>query len=134
MTNASIHAAERSIHVVHALIQTIFADARTPALAAIDQLMPAFAEDFSMVTTAGAVVRLPQVAAMFHQAAAGRPGLRIEVSDVEPVWQAGTSVALRYKETHHLNGTSSARWATAILDCADALVRWRYLHETALNP
>lgn len=134
MNNPSILAAERSIHAVHELIQTVFAGDPSTAAAAIAKLMPAFAKDFSMVTTAGAVVRLPQVAHMFNQAAAGRPGLRIEVTDVEPVWQAGTSIALRYKETHHLNGTSTARWATAILDCADSFVRWRYLHETALNP
>ncbi|WP_312459045.1 DUF4440 domain-containing protein [Comamonas sp.] len=126
-------AAERSVHAVHELIQTIFAGEPGMARAAMGQLMPVFAEGFSMVTTAGAVVQLPQVAAMFQQAAGGRPGLRIEISDVATVWQAASSVALRYKETHHLNGTSTARWATAIVDCADGDVRWHSLHETALS-
>ncbi|WP_312525637.1 DUF4440 domain-containing protein [Comamonas sp.] len=126
-------AAERSVHAVHELIQTIFAGEPGMARAAMGQLMPVFAEGFSMVTTAGAVVQLPQVAAMFQQAAGGRPGLRIEISEVATVWQAASSVALRYKETHHLNGTSTARWATAIVDCADGDVRWHSLHETALS-
>ncbi len=126
-------AAERSIHAVHELIQTIFAGEPGMARAAMGQLMPVFAEAFSMVTTAGAVVQLPQVAAMFQQAAGGRPGLRIEISEVATVWQAASSVALRYKETHHLDGSATARWATAIVDCADGDVRWHSLHETALS-
>ncbi|WP_423935888.1 DUF4440 domain-containing protein [Comamonas sp. 23] len=133
MNNPYTQAAERSVYDVHELIQTIFAGAPGMARAAIDQLMPVFAEGFSMVTTAGAVVQLPQVAAMFQQAAAGRPGLRIEISEVSSVWQAASSVALRYQETHHLNGTAMVRWATAIVDCADGAVRWQYLHETALG-
>jgi hypothetical protein len=97
-------AAERSVHAVHELIQTIFAG--EPGLAR---------------------------ATMGQQAAGGRPGLRIEISEVATVWQAASSVALRYKETHHLDGSATARWATAIVDCADGDVRWHYLHETALS-
>ncbi|GAB2823081.1 DUF4440 domain-containing protein [Comamonas piscis] len=132
MNKTYTQAAERSVHEVHELIQTIFAGEPGMARAAMGQLMPVFAEGFSMVTTAGAVVRLPQVAAMFQQSVGGRPGLRIEIGEVETVWQTGSSVALRYQETHHLNGTATARWATAIVDCANGVLRWRCLHETAL--
>lgn len=133
MNKTYTQAAERSVHEVHELIQTIFAGEPGMARAAMGQLMPVFAEGFSMVTTAGAVVRLPQVAAMFQQSVGGRPGLRIEIGELTSVWQASSSVALRYKETHHLNGTATARWATAIMDCADGDVRWHHLHETALS-
>ncbi len=133
MDKTYTQAAERSVHAVHELIQTIFAGEPGMARAAMGQLMPVFAEGFSMVTTAGAVVQLPQVTVMFQQAAGGRPGLRIEISEVATVWQAASSVALRYQETHHLNGSATARWATAIVDCADGDVRWHHLHETALS-
>lgn len=134
MNNSLTDAAQRSVHDVHELIHTVFAGAPDTATTTIDTLMPAFAADFSMVTTTGAIVRREQVEHMFRQAAGGRPGLRIEISDITPVWQESTSIAVRYKETHHLDGASTTRCAVAILDCAESAVRWRYLHETALNP
>ena len=56
-----------------------------------------------MVTTAGDVVALDQVTQMFRLAAGKRP-LEIAVAEVQPVWRDETGIAMRYRETHRLNG------------------------------
>ncbi|WP_370679197.1 DUF4440 domain-containing protein [Comamonas sp. GB3 AK4-5] len=129
---ATVDAAKRSILRVHELIHCIFTGEAEAAHAALQQLMPLFSEDFSMVATSGQVVGLHQVEQAFARAAGSKPGLRMEVSDMEPVWQDGSHIAMRYRETHHLNGLSTVRCSVVLLHCAEQAVRWNYLHETAL--
>ena len=122
----------QSIHDVHVLIHAVFTQQDEASQAVIQELMPVFAERFSMVTTGGQIVTRAQVQQMFEGAAGGRPGLQIAVDDVEPVWQAGSHIALRYRETHTLQGVSNARYSTAILEVAASGVLWHALHETAI--
>lgn len=132
MQDTSIELAERNIRLVHELIHTVFtrpAESR----AALDELLPLFTPAFSMVTTAGKVVGLEQVEQMFRQAAGTRPGLEIAVADVHPVWQDETGIAMRYQETHRLDGVETSRRSVVILKRAEQGVLWHYLHETALS-
>ena len=122
----------QSIHDVHVLIHTVFTQQGETTQAAIQALMPVFAERFSMVTTGGQIVTRAQVQQMFECAAGGRPGLQIAVDDVQLVWQAGPHIALRYRETHALEGVSHARYSTAILEVTAGGVLWHALHETAI--
>jgi len=121
-----------SIHDVHDLIHAVFTRPAAQTEALRSELMAVFADNFSMVTTTGAIVDRQQVGQLFERGAGARPGLEIEVSDVQVVWQAGASVAVRYKETHRLQGQETARYSLAIVECGEQRVVWVYLHETAV--
>lgn len=127
-----IGTAERSIHQVHELIHTVFTQP-AGAQAALQALMPQFSPEFSMVTTKGRLVGLKDVEQMFQSAAGQRPGLEISVSDVQPVWRDPAGLAMRYLETHRLDGVETSRRSVVILQRAGQGVLWRYLHETAMG-
>lgn len=124
--------AVRSIHDVHDLIHAVFTRPPAQTEALRGELMAAFADGFSMVTTAGAIVGRQQVGQLFERAAGARPGLEIDVNEEQVVWQAGASVAVRYKEIHRLQGQETARYSLAIVECDEQRVVWVYLHETAV--
>ena len=130
MPTTTLERACHSVHHVHELIHTVFTAAQGQA--AIAELMPAFADEFRMVTTQGVEVNRQQVERMFQGAAGARPGLQIEVSDVQAVWQAGNGVTLRYREVHRLQGVETARWSVVVLSVGEAGVQWHFLQETAI--
>lgn len=132
MNDPNLRAAVQSIHDVHVLIHTVFTQQGEAAQAAIQVLMPVFVESFSMVTTGGQIVTRAQVLQMFQGAAGKRPSLQIAVDDVQSVWQAGSHIALRYRETHTLQGVSNARYSTAVLEVTTSGVLWHALHESAI--
>lgn len=133
MHDTLIERAERSIHDVHQLIHTVFTRPTAETRDVLEQLMAMFADDFSMVTTAGALVDRTQVGQMFDRVAGTRVGLEMLVSDVQVVWQAGSGVALRYKETHRLPGVEQVRYSLVIVRCSAQSIVWQCLHETALG-
>lgn len=124
--------AERSIHQVHELIHTVFTQP-AGAQEALQALMPQFSPEFSMVTTTGRLVGLDDVEQMFRRAAGQRPELEISVSDMQPVWQDAAGLAMRYLETHRLDGVETSRRSVVILQRDGQGVLWRYLHETAMG-
>lgn len=130
MPDNAIARAECSIHHVHELIHLMFTRPPGQTQAVLGGLMAVFAEDFSMVGTAGKVLERPQVEQLFRTAAGTRAGLAISVDQVRVVWQAGTHVAVRYQETHRWNGQQTQRWSLAIVECTATGVIWRCLHET----
>lgn len=132
MPTTKLERACHSVHHIHELIHTAFSAAHGPAQTAIAELMPAFADDFRMVTTQGVEVNRQQVERMLQGAAGARPGLQIEVSDVQPVWQDGNGVTLRYREVHRLQGVETARWSVVVMTVGEAGVQWHFLQETAV--
>ncbi|WP_252089161.1 nuclear transport factor 2 family protein [Pseudomonas sp. MWU13-3659] len=132
MSDNTLARAAHSVHHVHVLIQEVFTRPAAETQATLEALMAVFADDFSMVGTAGSVFDRQQVEQLFHRVAGARPGLEIVVGDVRVVWQAGNNVAVRYKETHRLLGVEQARWSLAIIECSDQAVTWHCLHETAI--
>ncbi|MBR8651728.1 DUF4440 domain-containing protein [Achromobacter sp. Marseille-Q0513] len=131
MQDTAIELAARNIHRVHDLIHAIFTHP-TDSQAALDALLPMFTPGFSMVTTAGDVVALDQVTQMFRLAAGKRPGLEIAVDEVQPVWRDETGIAMRYRETHRLNGVETSRRSVVIMKRASQGLLWHYLQETAV--
>ncbi len=77
MHSNTIERAHHSVHHVHELIHRIFTCPAPTGQAAITELMPVFADTFSMVSTGGAIVDREQVAQLFHRALGARPGLQI---------------------------------------------------------
>jgi hypothetical protein len=133
MNNNLVERAHHSIHHVHELIHRVFTDADGTGADAIAPLMAVFAEHFSMVTTSAAVVGRAQVEQLFSGAVGARKGLEILISDLHTVWHEGSTVALRYKETHRLNQSETSRLSVAILRVQHHDVQWLYLHETPLS-
>lgn len=131
-TDIDFALAEDSIRQVHDLIHTVFTQP-SGAQAALRALMPLFSPDFSMVTTAGAIVGLGEVEQMFLRAAGRRPGLEMAVTDMQLVWREPAGMAMRYLETHRLDGVEMSRRSVVILQRMGQAVLWRYLHETALG-
>jgi hypothetical protein len=133
MNNNLVEQAQHSIHHVHELIHSVFTDSDGAGEAAIAPLMAVFAEHFSMVTTSAAVVGRVQVEQLFKGAVGARKGLEIHISDLHTVWHEGSTVALRYKETHRLNDVETSRISVAILRVQHHNVQWLYLHETPIS-
>lgn len=133
MNNNPVEQAQHSIHHVHELIRRVFTDTDGTGAATVEALMAVFAEHFSMVTTSAAVVGRAQVEQLFKGAVGARKGLQILISDLHTVWHEGTTVALRYKETHRLNHVETSRISVAILRVEHHHVEWLYLHETPIS-
>ncbi|MDY7567254.1 DUF4440 domain-containing protein [Pseudomonas sp. RTC3] len=133
MHNKIVEQAHHSIHHVHELIHTLFTDANGNGQAALEPLMSAFAEHFTMVTTSAAIVSRATIEQMFRGAVGAKPGLEIVISDLQTVWQEGHSVAIRYKETHRLDQRESSRVSVAIIGLHHRNAQWIYLHETPLS-
>ncbi|AWM94026.1 DUF4440 domain-containing protein [Pseudomonas sp. 31-12] len=133
MHNKIVEQAHHSIHHVHELIHTLFTDANGKGQAALEPLMSAFVEHFTMVTTSAAIVSRATVEQMFKGAIGAKPGLEIVISDLQTVWQEGASVAIRYKETHRLDQRESSRISVAIIGLHHHNAQWIYLHETPLS-
>lgn len=133
MPDTAIARAEHSIHHVHELIQMVFSRPAAETQAVLGGLMAVFADDFSMVGIAGTLFDRQQVEQLFKRVAGARPGLEIEIDEVQVVWRAGMNMAVRYKEIQRLQGVAQARWALAILECSERGVVWRCLQETAVG-
>ncbi|MCE1117411.1 MULTISPECIES: DUF4440 domain-containing protein [Pseudomonas] len=133
MPDTAVARAEHSIQHVHELIQMVFSRPVTETQAVFGGLMAVFAEDFSMVSPTGTLFDRQQVEQLFKRLAGARPGLEIEIEEVQVAWRAGVNVAMRYKEVQRLQGVTQARWALAILECSERGVVWRCLHETAVG-
>ena len=130
MHSQTVEIAQQSVHDVHRMIHSLFSNAHGERQNILEPLMSTFDPQFSMVTTSGAIVSRAQVETLFKGAAGARPGLEIVLSDLQTVWQAGSSVAIRYTETHHVDQRQSTRVSLAIIAIHDNRAQWLYLHET----
>lgn len=133
MHSKIVEQAQHSIHHVHELIHTLFTDSNGKGQAALEPLMSAFSEHFTMVTISAAIVSRAMVEQMFKGAVGAKPGLEIVIEDLQTVWQESDSVAIRYKETHRLNQSESSRVSVAIIGIHHHNAQWIYLHETPLS-
>ena len=112
---------------LHIQIEALFARGEGSSA----ELMKHFAPSFTMVTTAGVAISVEQVATLFDSQAGKRPGLQVEVSEVEIVAQWETGAVLAYRETHRTPGQPPrSRLSTALFDLQCEKPLWRHLHET----
>ncbi|MFI6313869.1 hypothetical protein ACIBEK_27525 [Nocardia fusca] len=126
--------ARSEVERVHSLLATWLGTTASPQV--LDGFAAAQHDEFSMVTVAGAVVRKTELLAGLHRARNSRPGLVIEVSDVEIVCASADLTVVRFVEEHRDGGTSEYRRTTAVLraDPDENRYRWLTVHETALGP
>ncbi|UMZ13604.1 DUF4440 domain-containing protein [Pseudomonas sp. MPFS] len=130
MHQSIVKQALHSVHQIHQLIHDVFTHSQGDGAAQVEQVMALLAEDFQMVTTAGALADREQVKQLFRGALGARQGLQIEVSELHCVWQEGQCAAIRYKETHRLEHVQTSRLSLALIRVQDDSAQWLYLHET----
>ncbi|MGW5381145.1 hypothetical protein [Nocardia sp. NPDC003963] len=119
---------------VHSLLATWLGSAASPQV--LDGFAAAHHDDFSMVTVAGAVLRKTELLAGLHRARNSRPGLTIEVSDIEMLCATVDTIVMRFVERHHVDDETDYRRTTAVLraDPEQNRYRWLTVHETTVTP
>jgi hypothetical protein len=102
------------------------------APAALAGLMARFSPPFSMVTLQGARIDLATLQAMFAQSHGKRPGLHIEIDELEEIHAGSEGAIVTYRERQSDGaGNDSVRRSTAVFERdASGRIVWRHLHET----
>ncbi|MGW1679263.1 DUF4440 domain-containing protein [Saccharopolyspora sp. NPDC002376] len=99
--------------------------------AVLAELRDSHADDFTLITTEGAVLTAEQLFAALAGANNSAPGLVIEVDEVATVAESAEFAVVRFRETHHHDGRATARRTTAVLRRTSDGLRWQHVHETA---
>ncbi|WP_378732276.1 hypothetical protein [Nocardia brasiliensis] len=121
------------VETVHALLATWLGTDAEP------EVLESFAgtqhDTFSMVTTSGARLSRSELLSGLRRARNSRPGLDIEISDVEVLFAEGDVTVVRFLERHHFAGKHADRRTTAFLttESTPPRYRWRALHETPVT-
>lgn len=97
-----------------------------------EALLSRFDSTFTMVTPGGACLDNAALNHFFLAHRGARPGLKIEVENIETVAQWSDGAALRYQEKHTLpEQAETRRWSTVVFKRLGEKILWRHLHETA---
>ncbi|WP_063035034.1 hypothetical protein [Nocardia grenadensis] len=126
--------ARSEVERVHSLLAAWLGTPASPQV--LDRFAATQDDDFSMVTVTGAIVRKTELLAGLHRARNSRPGLVIEVSDVDTVCASAGLSVVRFVEAHYVGDIGEYRRTTAVLraDPEGHRYRWLTVHETALGP
>ncbi|MBF6348297.1 DUF4440 domain-containing protein [Nocardia flavorosea] len=120
------------IERVHDLLATWLGSAASPRV--LDTFAAAHDEDFSMVTAAGTVVRKRELLSGLHRARNSRPGLVIEISDIETLSETGDTTVVRFVECQRDGGGQEYRRTTAVVRVGpEQSCRWLALQETTVT-
>ncbi|HDS5615796.1 TPA: hypothetical protein QHU25_002344 [Morganella morganii subsp. morganii] len=134
MSNTMFQQACDEIHHVHDLIFKTFTVSGAEGQAALSELLTHFTPEFSMTGISGAVVDLAAVTAMFTRIQGQRQGAPIETAEYQCVSLTENTISVRYQETQHFAGSTTARRSLVILRREDnGKWLWHYLHETPLS-
>ncbi|WP_041456507.1 hypothetical protein [Pantoea vagans] len=99
-----------------------------------EKLLARFSHAYSMVTPGGAMLDFTALDAFFRTQRGARPGLEIDIRDMQIVAESERNATVIYKEMQKLPGQSATlRFSTAVFEVNDAgRIMWRHLHETSL--
>lgn len=91
-------------------------------------VLTAFDPGFRMVGAAGRIVTYDTFAANVPKMRGSRPGLIMQISDVEVRFQQDDLALVTYRETQQLDGAETQRWSSALLRDVPGRVRPAHLH------
>lgn len=99
-----------------------------------EKLLARFSHAYSMVTPGGAMMDFAALDAFFRTQRGARPGLDIDIYDMQIVAESERNATVLYKELQQLPGQNATlRFSTVVFEVNDAgKVLWRHLHETSL--
>ncbi|MHC5178435.1 DUF4440 domain-containing protein [Serratia rhizosphaerae] len=117
----------------HTLIRRWLGDGDSP-VAMCDDLLARFSPDYSMVTPGGALLDFPSLTTFFRAQCGARPGLEIEIDNMQLIAESAAGATVTYQERQQLPGQEATlRFSTVVFELgADNQVVWRHLHETML--
>ncbi len=97
-------------------------------------LLQRFSPHFGMVTTQGASLDRSGLERLFAQGHGQRPGLAIQIGELEEICASPEGAVVRYREIQtYREGPRSERRSTAVFERnAQGRILWRHLHETAI--
>ncbi|MFI1460216.1 DUF4440 domain-containing protein [Nocardia carnea] len=120
------------IERVHDLLATWLGSAASPRV--LDTFAAAHDEDFSMVTAVGTVVRKRELLTGLHRARNSRPGLVIEISEVETLCATGDTAVVRFVEYQRDESGPEYQRTTAVVRIdPEQSCQWLALQETAVT-
>lgn len=99
-----------------------------------EELLERFSPAYSMVTPGGTILDFTALNTFFRTQRGVRPGLDIDICDMQIVAESERNATVAYKERQQLPGQSATlRFSTVVFEVNDAgRIMWRHLHETAL--
>lgn len=117
----------------HVLIRHWLGDAEAHA-DLCDKLLSRFSPTFSMVTPDGALLDFAALHAFFSTQRGARPGLHIEIIDLQLIAENERGATVTYEEIQQLPGQQATRrFSTAVFERDnEGHAIWRHLHETSL--
>lgn len=101
-----------------------------------ENLLARFSPEYSMVTPGGDLLDFTTLNAFFRTQRGSRPGLEIDISDMQIVTESENGATVVYKELQKLPGKDpTLRFSTVVFELShNGEVSWRHLHETSLPP
>lgn len=98
-----------------------------------EELLARFSPAYSMVTPGGALLDFTTLNGFFRTQRGARPGLAIDICDMQMVAESEGNATVVYKELQQLPGKEvTLRFSTVVFEVNDAgKVLWRHLHETS---
>ncbi|MDA3648738.1 DUF4440 domain-containing protein [Saccharopolyspora indica] len=99
--------------------------------AVLTEFRDSHAEDFTLITTEGAVLTAEELFTALAGARNSAPGLAIGVDEIAIVAESPEFTVVRFREAHRRDGTSTVRRTTAVLRRTPGGLRWQHVHETA---
>lgn len=99
-----------------------------------ENLLASFSPEYSMVTPSGTLLDFSTLESFFRTQRGARPGLEIEINDMQVVAESEKGATVVYKELQQLPAQNpTLRFSTVVFELNnDGKVIWRHLHETSL--
>lgn len=103
-----------------------------PDKAVLAALLARFSPAYTMVTPGGGTLDHAALRVFFSGAGGSRPGLQMQISDLQLLQDSDHGAVVAYRETQSLpDGSSTVRLSTVVYDkTADGRLLWRHLQET----
>lgn len=100
-----------------------------------ENLLARFSPEYSMVTTSGALLDFTTLESFFRTQRGARPGLEIDIIDMQVIAESEKGATVVYKELQQLpEQNPTLRFSTVVFEMNnDGEVIWRHLHETSLS-
>ncbi|MGK3135285.1 DUF4440 domain-containing protein [Pantoea trifolii] len=100
-----------------------------------EKLLARFSPAYSMMTTGGVLLNINQLKSFFRTQRGARPGLNIEITDLQIVAESEGGAIVTYKERQKIcELAATLRFSTVVFELnQDGSVIWRHLHETSMH-
>ena len=94
-----------------------------------------FDESFRMISPSGVIIPYSKFASGLPAIRGSRPGLIMEISDVEIRFSDSSTALINYHEHQAQNGKTTDRWSTALLrrKTENKIPQWVHLQETLIS-